>query len=471
VRSPEQIIAVMRRVFLSLIAVAVVALLAALTFAWLPTTTRVMSAAAATEQHAALVEKGRYLATAGDCIACHTGAGRQAYVGGLALASPVGIIYSSNITPDRDSGIGNYSLNDFDRVLRHGILPSGKTLYPAMPYPSYARLRDEDVLAIYIYFMHGVKPVHAENRASEIRWPLSMRWPLAIWRKLFAPDPDQLPSVAIHYSDPVVERGAYLVQGLGHCGSCHTPRALTLQEKALDESGAAYLTGGQIIDGWSAVNLRGNGADGLGTWAKQDLADLLRKGHSASHAVIGSAMSDVVVHSTQYLYDDDLDAMAAYLKSLPPERNAASTFAVNPATARALQAGINDTRGAELYVDNCAACHRTDGEGYMRVFPEIAGNSTVLSADATSLIRLILVGSSSPVTAGAPSRLGMPGFASRLSDAEVVKLATFIRQSWGNHAARVTVGSVKSIRNSITRESNPRLSGTRADAGVANSSR
>jgi mono/diheme cytochrome c family protein len=461
----------MRRVFLSLIAVAVVALLAALTFAWLPTTTRVMSAAAATEQHAALVEKGRYLATAGDCIACHTGAGRQAYVGGLALASPVGIIYSSNITPDRDSGIGNYSLNDFDRVLRHGILPSGKTLYPAMPYPSYARLRDEDVLAIYIYFMHGVKPVHAENRASEIRWPLSMRWPLAIWRKLFAPDPDQLPSVAIHYSDPVVERGAYLVQGLGHCGSCHTPRALTLQEKALDESGAAYLTGGQIIDGWSAVNLRGNGADGLGTWAKQDLADLLRKGHSASHAVIGSAMSDVVVHSTQYLYDDDLDAMAAYLKSLPPERNAASTFAVNPATARALQAGINDTRGAELYVDNCAACHRTDGEGYMRVFPEIAGNSTVLSADATSLIRLILVGSSSPVTAGAPSRLGMPGFASRLSDAEVVKLATFIRQSWGNHAARVTVGSVKSIRNSITRESNPRLSGTRADAGVANSSR
>jgi mono/diheme cytochrome c family protein len=461
----------MRRVFLSLIAVAVVALLAALTFAWLPTTTRVMSAAAATEQHAALVEKGRYLATAGDCIACHTGAGRQAYVGGLALASPVGIIYSSNITPDRDSGIGNYSLNDFDRALRHGILPSGKTLYPAMPYPSYARLRDEDVLAIYIYFMHGVKPVHAENRASEIRWPLSMRWPLAIWRKLFAPDPDQLPSVAIHYSDPVVERGAYLVQGLGHCGSCHTPRALTLQEKALDESGAAYLTGGQIIDGWSAVNLRGNGADGLGTWAKQDLADLLRKGHSASHAVIGSAMSDVVVHSTQYLYDDDLDAMAAYLKSLPPERNAASTFAVNPATARALQAGINDTRGAELYVDNCAACHRTDGEGYMRVFPEIAGNSTVLSADATSLIRLILVGSSSPVTAGAPSRLGMPGFASRLSDAEVVKLATFIRQSWGNHAARVTVGSVKSIRNSITRESNPRLSGTRADAGVANSSR
>jgi len=258
---------------------------------------------------------------------------------------------------------------------------------------------------------------------------------------------------------------------LGHCGSCHTPRALTLQEKALDESGADYLAGGQVIDGWGAVNLRGNGADGLGRWAKQDLADLLRIGHSASHAVIGSAMSDVVVHSTQYLYDGDLDAMVAYLKSLPPGRNKASTFAVNPATARVLQAGTNDTRGAELYVDNCAACHRTDGAAYLRVFPAIAGNSTVLSADATSLIRLILVGSSSPVTAGAPSRLGMPGFASRLPDTEVATLATFVRKSWGNDASPVTVGSVKAILNSIPREPNARVQGTRADSGIATSSR
>jgi mono/diheme cytochrome c family protein len=461
----------MKRISLILLAIAVVALLAALTFALLPTTTRVISAVAATQQNAALLEKGRYLATAGDCIACHTGADRQPFAGGLAIASPLGIIYSSNITPDRDTGIGNYSLNDFDRALRHGISASGKTLYPAMPYPSYARLRDEDVLAMYVYFMHGITPVHAANHATEIRWPLSMRWPLAIWRKLFAPDPDQLASAASNYSDPLVKRGAYLVQGLGHCGSCHTPRALTLQEKALDESGADYLAGGQVIDGWSAVNLRGNGADGLGRWAQHDIADLLRNGHSVSHAVIGSAMSDVVVRSTQYLSDDDLDAMAAYLKSLPPARNEASAFALNPATARALQAGINDTRGAELYVDNCAACHRTDGEGYLRVFAEIAGNSTVLAADATSLIRLILVGSASPATAGAPSRLGMPGFAPRLSDADVAKLATFVRQSWGNDASPVTVGSVEAIRNSIPREPYPRIKGSRSDAGIATSSR
>jgi len=453
------------RVFLILVAVAVVALLAALFVAWLPTTTRAISAVAATQQNAALGEQGRYLATAGDCIACHTGPNRQPFAGGLPLVSPLGIIYSSNITPDRDTGIGNYSLNDFDRAVRHGIARSGKTLYPAMPYPSYARLRDEDVLAIYVYFMHGVTPAHAANHTTEIRWPLSMRWPLAIWRKLFAPDPDQLAAAASGYSDPVVGRGAYLVQGLGHCGSCHTPRALTLQEKALDESGADYLVGGQVIDGWGAVNLRGNGADGLGRWAKQDLADLLRNGHSVSHAVIGSAMSDVVVHSTQYLRDDDLDAMAAYLKSLPPARNEASTFVASPATARLLQAGINESRGAELYADNCAACHRTDGGGYLRVFPVIAGNSTVLSADATSLIRLILVGSTSPATAGAPSRLAMPGFAPRLSDTDVAKLATFVRQSWGNRASDVTAGSVEAIRKSTPREPNSRIKGPRADAG------
>jgi len=436
----------MSKVFLILIALVVVAGLAAFGFAELPTTTRTISAASSNQDNAALVEKGRYLAIAGDCSACHTAAGGRPFAGGLPILSPIGVIYSSNITPDHATGIGGYSLDDFDRALRHGIAASGQTLYPAMPYPSYARLRDDDVLSLYAYFMYGVTPVHAENHSNGIRWPLSMRWPLAIWRKLFAPNPDQLAATAIRYADPVVARGAYLVQGLEHCGSCHTPRARTLQEKALDESGSDYLAGGQVQDGWSAVNLRSNDAAGLGRWSTQDLVDLLKSGHSVSHAVIGSAMGDVVVHSTQHLRDEDLAAMAAYLKSLPPAPHEVATFAMNAATARALQSGINDTRGAELYVDNCAACHRTDGEGYARVFPEITGNSTVLSADATSLIRLILLGSVSPATAGAPSRLGMPGFASRLSDEEVATLASFVRQSWGNAAPAVKAKSVKAVR-------------------------
>jgi mono/diheme cytochrome c family protein len=437
----------MSRVFLFLIVVAVFASLTALVLVGPPTTTRSISAGGSDQDDAAMVEKGRYLATAGDCIACHTATDGPPFAGGLGILSPIGTIYSSNITPDRDTGIGGYSLNDFDRAVRYGIAPSGRTLYPAMPYPSYARLRDEDVLSLYTYFIHGVTPVHAANRANGIRWPLSMRWPLAIWRKLFAPDPDHLAATAIHYADPVVARGAYLVQGLEHCGSCHTPRARTLQERALDESGNDYLAGGQVQDDWNAVNLRSNAAAGLGRWSAQELVDLLKNGHGVSHSVIGNAMGDVVVHSTQYLHDDDLAAIAAYLKSLPPALHEVSTFASNAATAQALQSGINDTRGAELYVDNCAACHRTDGAGYPRVFPEIAGNSTLLSRDATSLIRLILFGSVSPATAGAPSRLGMPGFASRLSDDEVATLATFVRQSWGNNASPVMVGRVKAIRD------------------------
>jgi alcohol dehydrogenase (quinone), cytochrome c subunit len=434
-----------------LIAVIVVAGLLALGFAMLPTTTRTISAGSSDQENAATVEKGRYLAIAGDCSACHTAADGQPFAGGLPILSPIGVIYSSNITPDRDTGIGSYSLNDFDRALRHGIAASGQTLYPAMPYPSYARLRDEDVLSLYTFFIQGVTPVHAANHVNGIRWPLSMRWPLAIWRKLFAPDPDQLTATAIRYSDPMVARGAYLVQGLEHCGSCHTPRARTLQEKALDESGSDYLAGGAVQDGWSAVNLRSNDAAGLGRWSAQELVDLFKNGHSVSHAVIGSAMGDVVVHSTQHLHDDDLAAIAAYLKSLPPAPHEVATFAVNATTAHALQSGINETRGAELYVDNCAACHRTDGEGYARVFPQIAGNSTVLSADATSLIRLILLGSMSPGTADAPSRLGMPGFASRLSDDDVATLASFVRQSWGNNASTVMASNVKAVRENALR--------------------
>jgi mono/diheme cytochrome c family protein len=442
----------MRKLLLTLISLAVVGFIAALIVAFVPTRTRAIAAGANAVPDAALVEKGRYLAVAGDCIACHTAPGGQPFAGGLPMASPIGTLYSSNITPDRETGIGGYSLDDFDRALRHGIVPSGATLYPAMPYPSYARLSDDDVQALYAYFMHGVEPVAAADRASDIRWPLSMRWPLAIWRKLFAPAPERLAANAPRYADPAIARGAYLVQGLEHCGSCHTPRAITLQEKALDESAADYLAGGQVIDGWGAVNLRGNQPDGLGAWSADAIVALLKSGHDDAHAVVGSAMGDVVIHSTQHLHDDDLKAIAAYLKSLPPSAASGAAFVANPATAKALQAGINANRGAELYVDNCAACHRSDGAGYAQVFPKIAGNSTALAGDATSLIRLILAGSGAPATASAPSHLGMPAFGWRLSDDEVAQLGTFVRQSWGNQAPGVDAATVRRVRGTLAAE-------------------
>ena len=442
----------MKKFLLSLISLAVVVFVALLAFALWPTTTPTLAAAKDADQ-AALIEKGRYLADAGDCTACHTAKGGKPFAGGLPIASPIGTLYSSNITPDKASGIGSYSLEDFDRAVRHGIAANGSSLYPAMPYPAYARTSDDDMRALYAYFMHGVAPVYADNRANDVPWPLSMRWPLAIWRKVFAPAPQTVAFDASRYKDPQIARGAYLVQGLGHCGSCHTPRALTLQEKALDESGEAFLAGGPVIDGWLAVNLRGNPADGLGSWSNDDIVATLRSARSATHAVLGGAMGDVVVHSTQHLNDADLQAVAAYLKSLPPTKDQVSSFKADPATAKALAAGQEGSRGAELYVDNCAACHRTNGQGYERVFPKIAGNSSVLSEDPVSMIRLVLAGSKLPATATAPSELGMPGFAWRLSDEEVAQLLTFIRSSWGNQAPAVNAEEVTKLRATLPKES------------------
>jgi len=429
-------------------ALLVVVFLGVLVVALVPTSTRRL--ADGPQADAALVERGRYLATASDCTACHTRPGGKPFAGGRAVASPLGAIYSTNITPDKDTGIGGYSLDDFDRALRHGIAPDGHSLYPAMPFPSYARLTDDDVRALHAYFLHGgIAPVNAPNRAAGIPWPLSMRWPLAAWRKLFAPDPDTVAFDPARYHDPAVARGAYLVQGPGHCGSCHTPRGVALQEKALDESGADYLAGGQVIDGWNAVNLRGDDAAGLGRWSAQDIVDTLRTARNAHSAVVGAPMADVVVHSTQALADEDLHAIAAYLKQLGPAKPGAAHFADNPETAAKLQQGINDSRGAELYVDNCAACHRSDAKGYTNVFPALPGNPTVLADDPTSLVRLILAGSHLPGTRQRPSPLGMPAFAGRLSDAEIAGLASYVRQNFGNQAGPVSAAQAGRIRQSV----------------------
>ena len=430
---------------LIVLAVAAVGLIAALAIALMPTHTRVIAASA---PDTAMIERGRYLAVAADCTACHTAPGGKPFAGGLPIGSPIGAIYSTNITPDRESGIGRYTLDDFDRAVRHGIDDEGVTLYPAMPYPSYAVMTDEDLAALYAYFMHSVEAVASAQHANAIPWPLSIRWPLALWRKLFAPL-DAPTFNASRYSDPAVARGAYLVEGPGHCGSCHTPRALTLQERSLDDSSSTFLSGGQRIDGWVAVNLRGNPGDGLGDWSKEDIVATLRTARNSTQAVVGAPMSDVVVHSTQHLNDADLNAIAAYLKTLAPAPGIAPKFAANPATAAALAKGQEANRGAEVYDDNCAACHRTDGEGSPGALPKIAGNPTVLADDPDSLIHLVLAGSSLPGTVAAPSPLGMPGFAWRLSNDEVAQLLTFVRNSWGNQASSVSASQVGRVRGSL----------------------
>jgi mono/diheme cytochrome c family protein len=390
-----------------------------------------------------LVKQGEYLARAGDCVACHTAKGGKPFAGGLPMETPIGTVYSTNITPDA-SGIGSYSFEDFDKAVRHGIGKSGSSLYPAMPFPSYASVSDGDMQALYAYFMKGVEPVAEPNKATDIPWPLSMRWPLSIWRGLFAPKVQayQAPAGA----DPVVSRGAYLVEGLGHCGACHTPRAITMQEKALNAGDSpAFLSGSAPLEGWIAKNLRGDHKDGLGSWSEGDLVQFLKTGRNDRTAVFGG-MSDVVEHSMQYMSDADLQAIARYLKSLPPTDPVDKPHQYDKQVADALWKGDDSKVGASVYIDNCAACHRTDGHGYTRVFPPLAGNPVLQTEDATSLINIVLKGNTLPATHTAPSTFTMPGFAWRLSDQEVADVVNFIRTSWGNQASTVKADDVKDLR-------------------------
>jgi len=442
-----------KKALIAVVAVGVIAVGGAFAYATAPSATRAIvdTAGAAGLNDKALIDAGRYVAVASDCIACHTAAGGKDFAGGRAIASPIGNMYSTNITPDKQTGIGNYSLNDFDRAVRHGIAKDGSSLYPAMPYPSYAKMKDGDVRALYAYFMHGVEPVAAAKHANDISWPLSIRWPMAIWRKTFAPA-GMAPLNLSKYQSEQLARGAYLVQGAGHCGSCHTPRSVTMQEQGLDESSKAYLAGGPLIDGWLAANLRGDKVDGLGNWSEQDIVDTLKTGRNKTTAVVGAPMNDVVAHSMQHMTDADLHAIAAYLKSLPAGGKGKATFKASDDTAKALFAGHDDTRGAQLYLDNCAACHRTDGKSNAITFPALPGNPTVLADDPTSLIRLVLAGSRLPSTHERPSDLAMPGFAWRLSDEESAQLVTFVRQSWGNGAPAATASEVAKVRRELEKD-------------------
>lgn len=395
-----------------------------------------------------LIQRGAYLARAGDCIACHVAKDGQPFAGGLGIASPVGMIYTSNITPDKETGIGNYTLQDFDNALRYGVRQNGDSMYPAMPFPSFAKTSDEDVQALYAYFMHGVQPVSAASRGTDIVWPLSMRWPLAAWRMVFAPEAKPFTPAA--GQDAMTARGAYLVQGLGHCGTCHTPRnGLTLAERAYSDQSPLYLSGSATpIDGWVAISLRGDHRDGLGSMTEEELFELLKTGRNSHSAVFGG-MADVVNDSLQYLSDDDLRAIAHYLKTLPAANSNDQPFVYDDKTAQALFSGDVSQRGAQVFVDNCAACHRTTGKGYEQTFPALAGNPVVQGADPSSLINIVLKGATLEGTQGAPTSYTMPAFAWRLSDQEVADVLTFIRSSWGNQAAAVDAAEVGKYRSQL----------------------
>jgi alcohol dehydrogenase (quinone), cytochrome c subunit len=387
-----------------------------------------------------LIQRGAYLAKLGDCAACHSIPGKPAFAGGYRMAIPIGAIYSTNITPDPENGIGKFTLTDFDRALRYGV-SRGHTLYPAMPFVSYANTRPEDVQALYAYFMHGVRPAAIPNRASDILFPLSMRFPLTYWRWLFAPRPQPFDSG--QYPDADLARGAYFVEGLGHCGECHTPRALTMQLKATSpKEGPAYLSGA-VVENFFAPSLRSDGPGSLAGWDTADIATFLKTGVNP-HGIAFGSMTDVIEHSTQFMTGEDLNATAKYLKSVGASEVVRPAY--DPATAKSLAGGDISRPGARVYIDNCAACHRPDGRGYEGVFPALAGNPIVSAPDPTSLQTIVLRGSKTPRTQGTPAQFSMPAFAWRLSDEEVAGVVSFIRSSWGNQAYAVMPQDAAKIR-------------------------
>jgi alcohol dehydrogenase (quinone), cytochrome c subunit len=400
-----------------------------------------LSAFSANAQETATPQsKGEYLARAGDCVACHSAPGGKAFAGGLRMGTPMGTIYSTNITPDPDTGIGSYSLEDFDRALRSGIAKDGHRLYPAMPYPSYAKISDDDIRALYTFFMKDVPPVHQRNKPNEIPWYLDQRWVLAIWDEIFSPKAGYIASQG---HDATWNRGAYLVEGLGHCGACHTPRGWAFQEKALDAGRGTYLQGAEL-DAWYAPSLRGDIRTGLGEWSQDDIAAFLKSGHNTKGVVFGS-MLDVVNNSTPYLADDDIRAMATFLKSLPAAAQQ-TKFSYDGAAAQALQSVKPQQTGAAIYVGACSACHGIDGKGQPPFMPPLAGNPVVLDHDPSSLVNLVLNGAQPIVVKGVPDAYRMPQFRIQLNDEQIAQVLSYARGAWGNDAGAVKPERVKDLR-------------------------
>ncbi len=386
-----------------------------------------------------VVSRGAYVAVLADCIACHTAPGGAPMSGGLGLKTPMGTVYSTNITPDARTGIGRYSFAQFERAMRKGVAADGRNLYPAMPYPSYAAMTTADLRALHGYLTHGVPPVERANKAADMAWPFSMRWGIGLWNWAFARDAPFAPDPT---RDAVWNRGAYLVEGPGHCGACHSPRGVAFQEKAVAARDRLYLAG-ETIESWHAPNLRG-------LWTVDDVVLMLKTGQNRFGTVSGS-MVDVVHHSTQHFSDADLTAIATFLTSLEPrpgERASRVGRDAAPAEPQKLYA----TRGGLGYVQFCIGCHRADGSGVAGVFPALAANATVAAADPATLLHVALVGWKTAQTAAHPRISAMPAF-SRLSDAEIAEILSFVRGSWGNGGARIDPSEVRKLRREVVTKS------------------
>ncbi|WP_036596067.1 c-type cytochrome [Ottowia thiooxydans] len=388
--------------------------------------TDVVSAAAPNPE---LVSRGAYLARAANCASCHTARGGEVYAGGKALPTPFGLVFAGNLTPDNETGIGRWSADHFWRALHHGRSRDGRLLYPAFPYTEYTHVTREDSDALYA-FLRTVPAVHQPNQAHDLRFPYRTQAALAVWRALyFSPgefEPERAKSAEWN-------RGAYLVRGLGHCAACHAPRnAMGATQNNLG------LDGGLMpMQNWYAPSLASPAEAGVQDWSMQEVVDLLKTGVSAKGAAMGP-MAEVVYSSTQHLSEADLQAMATFLRELPPHAPAPQPNTHVGSTVREL--------GAKLYKAQCAECHGDSGEGRDGIYPALAGHRTITQASSANLIKIIVHGGFPPTTSGNPRPYGMPPFGQSLNNEEIAALSSYVRSAWGNKASGVTPFDVNRVR-------------------------
>jgi mono/diheme cytochrome c family protein len=383
--------------------------------------------AAADSDNYVEIARGKALVTIGDCVACHTAPGGTPFAGGLALQTPFGAIMTPNITPDNATGIGSWSADDFARAMHEGRRPSGSYLYPAFPYPFYTKVTRADTDAILTY-LRSLPAVSNSVDRSTLPFPFNIRLSMIGWNALFFAPSDFTPDPK--RSDEY-NRGAYLVEGLGHCGACHTPLNGFGANKSYQR-----LEGGRV-DNWTAPNITNDMAAGLGKWSVDDIVRYLKTGQTAS-----GPMKDVVENSTSKMADADLKAMAVYLK----ERGAAGSPAAIPLAASDKRMQV----GEAIFVDTCAACHMRSGEGVEHLFPRLAGSVIATQDDPASLIRIILTGGRAAATDARPTAPAMPSLGYRLSDDQVAAVVSYVRNSWGNVAWPVTAETVKALRGRVS---------------------
>ena len=396
-----------------------------------------------------LVEKGRLLAVAGDCVACHTAPkGGAPFAGGYRIESPLGAIVASNITPSRSAGIGDYTLDEFARSLRQGIRKDGAHLYPAMPYTAYTQLSDDDTAALYAYFMHGVAPVDTPAPQTELPFPFNLRISMAVWNALFLKDERFAPDAS---KTAEWNRGGYLAGALAHCSTCHTPRNALMAE----QGDKAHLSGGSL-GAWYAPNITSDANAGIGAWSKAELVQYLRTGRVAGKAQAAGPMAEAIEHSLQHLPEADLKAIAVYLKQVPGVASAEAKprFAYGQASKSEIdQRGLKDgvDPGWRVFSGSCAHCHQENGTGTANgEYPSLFHNTATGADRPDNLVATILFGVDRTVGGKAhfmPAFGDAASFTDRLSDQEIADVSNYVLGQYGNPAVKVSIGDVQTLRS------------------------